>query len=78
MVSLMGLAKLTIPYVSGDDDRGQPSTEDLQLASLYILADARRGGAPISATVRANYPFQLKRFEGGILLIDQLGQITQP
>lgn len=73
MVSLMGLAKLTIPYVSGDDDRGQPFTEDLQFASLYILADARRGGAPILATVRANYPFQLKRFEGGILLIDLLG-----
>ncbi len=58
----MALAKLTIPYVSGGD-KSQPFTEDLQLASLYILADARRKTAPVSATVLANYPFQLRRFE---------------
>jgi hypothetical protein len=72
MVSLMALAKLTIPYVSGGDE-SRPFTEDLLLASLYILADARRGAAPISATVLANYPFQLRRFDGGTLLIDLLG-----
>jgi len=72
MVNPMALAKLTIPYVSGGDE-SRPFTEDLQLASLYILADARRGAAPVSATVLANYPFQLRRFEGGIILIDLLG-----
>ena len=72
MVSLMALAKLTIPYVSGGDE-SRPFTEDLLLASLYILADARRGANPISAAVLANYPFQLRRFEKGIVLIDLLG-----
>jgi hypothetical protein len=69
----MAHAKLTIPYVSGEDSRGQSFSMDLQLASLYILADARRGIAPLSATVLAKYPFQLRRFDGGTLLIDLLG-----
>ena len=68
----MGLAKLTIPYVSGGD-KDQPFTEDLQLASLYVLADARRGSASLTATVPAMYPLQLRRFEGGFIMIDLLG-----
>lgn len=69
----MGLAKLTIPYVSGETKGGPPFTEDLRLASLYILADARRGATPLSAKLFARYPFQLRRFDGGTILIDMLG-----
>jgi hypothetical protein len=69
----MGLAKLTIPYVSGDTKGGPPFTEDLRLASLYILADSRRGATPLSVKLYAGYPFQLRRFDGGTILIDMLG-----
>ncbi len=69
----MALAKLTIPYVSGDTKGGPPFTEDLRLASLYILADSRRGATPLSAKLFAGYPFQLRRFDGGTVLIDMLG-----
>ncbi|UCH57742.1 MAG: hypothetical protein JSV18_02190 [Candidatus Bathyarchaeota archaeon] len=69
----MSLARKTIPYVIDDGSRGQPFTEDLQMASLYILADARRGLEPINATVLARYPLQLRRFQKSALLIDPLG-----
>jgi Mg2+ and Co2+ transporter CorA len=69
----VSLSARTIPYASVEGSREQPFTEDLQLASLYILADARRGTEPLSAMVFLNYPFQLRRGNEGVLMIDMLG-----
>jgi len=69
----LGPVRLTIPYVKDDGSRGIPFTEDLELASLYILADARRGSSTLEATVPARYPMQLRKLKGGALMIDLLG-----
>ncbi len=69
----MSLVKRTIPYASVDESRDQPFTEDLQLASLYILGDVRRETDPLSAMTLIHYPFQFRRVSRGILLIDMLG-----
>jgi len=69
----LGPARLTIPYVKDDGSRGIRFTEDLELASLYILADARRGTSKLEATVPARYPMQLRKLKGGALMIDLLG-----
>lgn len=66
-------AKLTIPYISLDEKRDQSYSDDLKLASLYILADAHRRSDTLSATIFANYPFRLVKFDGDTLLIDLLG-----
>lgn len=69
----VSLLERTIPYASVEGSREQPFTEDLQLASLYILADARRGTEPLSAMSFIHYPLQFRRGQKGILMIDMLG-----
>ncbi len=46
----MSLPRKTIPYASVDGSRERPFTGELEVASLYILADARRGSDRLSAT----------------------------
>jgi hypothetical protein len=65
--------KLTVPYVLDDGSRGQPFTKELELASLYLVGDSRRGTGTLEATSFANYPLLFKRYEGGSVLIDLLG-----
>ena len=69
----MSLSRRTIPYVSVEGSRDEPFDEGLQLASLYILADSIRGKSPLSATALLYYPIQIRRWDGGAVLIDMLG-----
>ncbi|MDP7208071.1 MAG: hypothetical protein QGH14_05755, partial [Candidatus Bathyarchaeota archaeon] len=69
----MGSKKLTVQYVLDDASRGQPFTKELELASLYIVGDSRRGTGTLEAVSFANYPLLFKRYEGGSVLIDLLG-----
>ena len=69
----MSLSRRTIPYVSVEGSRDEPFDEGLQLASLYILADSIRGTSPLSATALLYYPIQIRRWDGGAVLIDMLG-----
>jgi hypothetical protein len=69
----LSLSRRTIPYASVDGSRNEPFDEGLQLASLYILADSIRGTAPLSATAFLYYPIQIRRWDGGAVLIDMLG-----
>ena len=65
--------KKTVPYATVDERRDLPFTGDLELASLFVLAEARREMAPLSAMARVYYPFHIHSREGGVLLIDLLG-----
>jgi hypothetical protein len=69
----MGSKRLTVPYVLDDGSRGQPFTRELELASLYILGDSRRGAGALEATSYATYPLLLSRYDGGSVMIDLLG-----
>lgn len=73
MGRLVGLKAKTIPYATVDDKRAHPFTSDLELASLFVLAEARRGRKPLSAIARVYYPLHIHPWEGGALLIDLLG-----
>ncbi|MBQ03986.1 hypothetical protein CL673_04645 [Candidatus Bathyarchaeota archaeon] len=69
----MGLKRLTIPYVLDDRSRGQPFTRELELASLYIVGDTRRGTEALEAASFATYPILFKLYDGGSLMVDLLG-----
>lgn len=69
----MGPSKRTIPYVSVNGSRDKPFTEDLQLASLYVIAEARRGTELLTSIAHVYYPLQFRRSRRGVLLIDMLG-----
>jgi hypothetical protein len=69
----MGSKRLTVPYVLDDGSRGQPFTNELELASLYIVGDSRRGTGVLEAVSFANYPLLFKRFDGGSVMVDPLG-----
>jgi hypothetical protein len=69
----MGSKKLTLPYVLDDGSRGQPFTNDLELASLYIVGDSRRGTGVLEAVSFAKYPLLFKRYDGGSVMVDPLG-----
>ena len=69
----MSLPRKTIPYASVDGSRERPFTGELEVASLYILADARRGSDRLSATSLVYYPFQVRRWGGGMVVVDMLG-----
>jgi hypothetical protein len=69
----MGLKRLIVPYVLDDGSRGQPFTKELELASLYIVGDSRRGTGALKAASFANYPLLFKRYDGGSVMIDLLG-----
>jgi len=69
----VGLKRKTVPFVTVDEKRELPFTRDLELASLFTLAEARRDGEPLSAMARVYYPLHIHRWEGGVLLIDLLG-----
>jgi hypothetical protein len=70
---LLSRSKRTIPYIYVDESQNEPFDEELQLASLYVLADARRGVDPLSAASLLYYPIQIRRRDGGAILIDMLG-----
>jgi hypothetical protein len=65
--------RLTVPYVLDDGSRGQPFTKDLELASLYIVGDSRRGAGVLKAASFATYPLLFKQYEGGSVMVDPLG-----
>ena len=65
--------KLTVSYVLDNGSRGQPFTKELELASLYLVGDSRKGTGTLEAASFANYPLLFKRYEGGSVLIDLLG-----
>ncbi len=69
----MGSKMLTVPYVLDDGSRGQPFTKELELASLYIVGDSRKGTGVLKAASFANYPLLFKRYEGGSVMVDLLG-----
>ena len=63
---------MTVPYAILDEKREHPFTTDMELASLFILADARREQNPPSAMARIYYPLHIHRWDNGVLLIDLL------
>ena len=69
----MGLKRLTVPYVLDDGSRGQPFTRELELASLYIVGDSRRGTGALEAASFATYPLLFKPYDGGSVMFDLLG-----
>ncbi|KON31283.1 hypothetical protein AC482_01295 [miscellaneous Crenarchaeota group-15 archaeon DG-45] len=69
----MGPKRKAIPYATADERRDLPFTEDMELASLFALAEARSAGDPLQAISRVCYPLHIRPWEGGALLIDQLG-----
>lgn len=69
----MDSKKLTVPYVLDDGSRGQPFTKELELASLYIVGDSRKGTGVLEAASFANYPLLFKRYDGGSVMVDPLG-----
>jgi hypothetical protein len=69
----MSLPRKTIPYASVDGSRERPFTLELEIASLYILADARRGSDRLTATSLVYYPFQVRRWGGEMVVVDMLG-----
>ena len=69
----VGLKGKTVQYAIVDDKRAQPFTIDLELASLFVLAEARRRREPLSGIARVYYPLHIHRWESGALLIDLLG-----
>lgn len=69
----MGPKMKVVPYATVDDRRDVPFTRELELASLFVLAEARRGREPLSGITLVYYPFHIRSWEGRILLIDQLG-----
>jgi len=70
--SSVGSKTKTIPYVILDEKRELSFTRELELASLFILAEARREKDPPSAIARLYYPLHIHRWEGGVLIIDLL------
>jgi len=62
-----------MPYALDDGTREGPFTEGLRLASLYILAESRCGLDSLTATAHVHYPFQVRRWNDGVILIDLLG-----
>jgi hypothetical protein len=62
-----------VPYTLDDGTRERPFTKDLQLASLYILAESRCGLDDLKAIAYIHYPFQVQRWNDGVILIDLLG-----
>jgi hypothetical protein len=62
-----------VPYALDDGTREGPFTEGLRLASLYILAESRCGLDSLMATAHVYYPFQIRRWNDGVILIDLLG-----
>ena len=68
----MASKMLTVPYAILDEKRGLPFTTDLELASLFILAEARREQKPPLAMARIYYPLHMHRWDNGVLLIDLL------
>lgn len=68
----MGLKK-TIPYAIIDVRREQPFTKEMELASLFVLAEASREKEPLTSMTLAYYPIRTHRWEDGVLLIDLLG-----
>lgn len=69
----MSLPRKMVPYALDDGTREGPFTEGLRLASLYILAESRCGLDSLTATAHVHYPFQVRRWNDGIILIDLLG-----
>jgi hypothetical protein len=69
----LSLLRKTIPYAAVDGSRERPFTSELELASLYILADARRGPDTLSATSFVYYPFQVRCWNGALVIVDMLG-----
>jgi len=69
----LSLPRKTIPYASVDASRERPFTHELEIASLYILADARRGSDRLTATSLVYYPFQIRKWEGEMVVVDMLG-----
>jgi len=63
----------TIPYATVDDRRIRPFTEDLELASIFTIAEIRREKAPLTSMSRVYYPFHIRSWEGNSLFIDMLG-----
>ena len=66
----MSLPKKTIPYATVNGNREHPFTNELELASIYILADAQRGPDTLSATSFVFYPFQLRIWNSAIVVVD--------
>jgi len=71
--SSVGPDRKTIPYAIVDAKRDTPFTRDLELASLFVVAEARRGREPLSAMALLHYPLHVHRWEGGVFLVDLLG-----
>jgi len=69
----MGITRVAVPYAVVGRGRVKTFTEELQLASLYVLADAKRGSRRLSSIAPVSYPLRLGRWEGGVVLIDLLG-----
>jgi peptidoglycan hydrolase CwlO-like protein len=69
----MGSKRLTVPYVLDDGSRGQSFTRELELASLYVVGDSRRGLGALEAAAFVTYPLLLKQYDGGSVMIDSLG-----
>lgn len=67
------MKRLAVPYVLDDGSRGQPFTKELELASLYIVGDSRRGTGALEAASFATYPLLFKRYDGGSVMFDLLG-----
>ena len=73
MGSLVDPKQKTIRYVMVGEKRDQPFTREMELASLFTLAEARQKVEPLSAMAHVYYPLRIQRWEGGALLIDLLG-----
>ena len=69
----MSIKSKTIPYVMVGEKRDPPFTMELELASLFTIAETHRGQETLSAMARVYYPLRIHRWDGGVLLIDMLG-----
>jgi hypothetical protein len=69
----LSLPRKTIPYASVSVNRERPFTKELEIASIYILADARRGSDRLSATSLVYYPFQVRKWGEEMVVVDMLG-----
>jgi len=68
----VAVKRKTVPYAMVDEKRVLPFTRELELASLLVLAEARRKRDRPSSMARVYYPLHILRWEGGALLIDLL------
>jgi len=69
----MGVTRVAVPYAVVGRGRVKAFSKGLQLASLYVLADAKSGSRRLSSIAPVSYPLRLRRWEEGVVLIDLLG-----